>query len=409
MEQLYNNYKLKDVVGSGSYGNVFRAVHKVTGVEVAVKMIPKNVLTKAEAKMHYDNEASIVEELNHPLVSQVFEVIDGPAATCIVSEYAPNGDLLQFLNETEKTSEEDAQRLFKQILCTVKYIHSMGIAHRDLKPENILLDKNNNIRVIDFGFAKRFGTEGNVFESRCGSPAYVAPEIITGKRYSSAVDIWSMGVILYAFVTETLPFVGDSIEQQLRQVAYSEPEYPTTLSPDLRDLLKGMLQKDPNKRLTISQIEENRWVKSGRGETVITSIRNYNHEIDHTIIDKLRELGVDTFGLEHMIRTNAKSDAVVAYKILNREKICDTMGRAKRTSLGSIKPSVVPLFKGNRTPTRLNQVVKRSENDGFAENTPAKPRVVTPVRSPIVARYRRDENGRTTTARTVISPKIHRL
>ena len=373
MEEVRERYSLAGVVGHGAYGNVFKATHVQTNVQVAIKVIPQSVLRDPDATLHFDNEINILSKLDHPLIGHLFEVVHGSDGICIVSEYAPGRDLLHFINTHKTITEPEACRIFKQILTGVKYLHDSHVAHRDLKPENILMDEHGNIRIIDFGFAKRFAFPGCVFNSRCGSLAYVAPEIITGKMYGPAVDIWSLGVILYAMMSNELPFVGVNTDEQLRKIAYSEPRINPSFSDNLKSLLRGMLCKDSTRRLTIEQIQAHPWLRTTKEDAFMRVIDKVTTDIDPEILRYMKLMGFELKNIEAKIQKNMKCEAVVAYRMLMRQKITHAMGNTRVGSLGSDAPltfvcspvrpqrpsAVTPLFRATR---------RNKENDPGVEN-----------------------------------------
>ena len=365
MESIRDRYSLSGVVGNGAYGNVFKAVHKQTNTPVAIKVIPKSVLQDPDARVHFDNEISITSTIDHPLIAKLYEVIDGSDGICIVSEYVGGRDLLHFINTHHSITEAQACKIFRQTLAAVKFLHKSHIAHRDLKPENILLDMNGNIRLIDFGFAKRW-TDHSVFTSRCGSLAYVAPEIITGKPYGPAVDIWSLGVILYAMVSGELPFVGETTEEQLKRIAYCEPKINPAFSNDLKHLLRGMLAKNSSARLTIEQIEMHPWMRCAKEDPFIRAISTTNSDIDPEIVQFMTLIGLDTSDIRNKIECGVKSDEAIAYKILRRQKLTHKMGATRVGSIPGTKQTPRP-----QKLTPLYQIRRRNrENDPGVENDP---------------------------------------
>jgi serine/threonine protein kinase len=154
--------------------------------------------------------------------------------------------MLDFVNEHGPLQEDRARRYFCELISALDYLHnSQLVAHRDLKAENVLLDRNDNIRLIDFGLSKYFTKGTPTLVTACGSPAYCAPDMIRGELYTKAADIWSAGVLLYAMVAGTLPYNADSIPDLLHKIVFDDIEYPQLMSRSLTDLLRRMLTKDP--------------------------------------------------------------------------------------------------------------------------------------------------------------------
>ncbi|OHT06693.1 CAMK family protein kinase [Tritrichomonas foetus] len=322
---LEKNYILGEKIGEGSFGCVYKAVHRLTNSEVSIKMIDKfNINSSPDARKHFDNEKTIFKTLNHPLITQYYEMIDCGNEYCIVSELASYGNLLKYVNEhPSNMNEKEARRIFTQIVHVVKYLHfDKKMAHRDLKLDNVLLDKDKNIKLIDFGFAKLF-EENKLFSSICGSIAYVAPEVITGKPYNEEADVWSLGVMLYAMVNGQLPFNGDSPKVQLQRIASTEPYYPSRMSNSLVDLLRSIFTKDYKKRITLDDILKHPWITAEVSD-IDGIISIYNQEvsvIDESVIKQLHYRGIDTQGIEDDIFSLAENERTVAYRLIQRAKI----------------------------------------------------------------------------------------
>ena len=171
-------------------------------------------------------------------------------------EHAEKGELFEYVTGLGELVEEEAVRIFRQIITALSYLHSLNICHRDLKPENILLDRNFNVKLADFGLAA-FQPADLWLETWCGSPHYAAPEIVRGRPYMGAqVDVWSCGVILYVMLSGTLPFNGRTVEQTLRKIENCNYHMPRQLSREAKDLIWRMLKRDPNVRISMSAIFE---------------------------------------------------------------------------------------------------------------------------------------------------------
>lgn len=175
-------------------------------------------------------------------------------------EYVDNGELFEKIALKGGLGEEEAMRYFRQILSAIEYCHSFNICHRDLKPENILLTSDGKIKIADFGMAALHQTPNHQLTTSCGSPHYAAPELISGSRYrGNAVDIWSMGVILYATLSGQLPFDVEGISKNwltplLNKIKKAEYEMLDEFSPEVKSLIRKMLQAAPKDRITLSQI-----------------------------------------------------------------------------------------------------------------------------------------------------------
>ena len=185
-------------------------------------------------------------------------------------EYCPGGELFDYIVDRDRLCETESRKFFRQISAAVAYIHEAGYAHRDLKPENILIDEEHQLKLIDFGLcAKPRGGMDTVLETCCGSPAYAAPELVSGRNYlGSEADIWSMGVLLYALLCGFLPFDDENISSLYRKIQAGVYEKPDWLSKGSLELLQAMLQTDPKKRITVKQLLVHPWMVEGYQEPV---------------------------------------------------------------------------------------------------------------------------------------------
>ncbi|KAJ5067087.1 serine/threonine-protein kinase brsk2-like protein [Anaeramoeba ignava] len=256
-------YKLLQTLGTGSTGKVKLAINTETEKQVAVKIMPKKLVFATEkARINAQKEIAVLKLLNHPSVLKVFDVFESDEYLFMVMEYMPGGELFDFLVNQEFISTKQSLIFFQQLIYALEYCHNHLVCHRDLKPENILLDSFGNIKIADFGMAGLIN-ERQLLETSCGSPHYAAPEVIEGNEYDGVKsDIWSCGVILYVFLVGRLPFEGESIKDVLMKVLEAKYTIPENLAPAKKELIKGILEKDVNKRFTIEQIKQNEWFRS---------------------------------------------------------------------------------------------------------------------------------------------------
>jgi serine/threonine protein kinase len=247
------------VNGSGSFLTVFKGYRKSDLLGVAIKMISKNA-SPAESR-HLENEQEIIKSLNHPNICKFYDTFETDTKRYIVTELAEGGTLFDLLNERGPLAEIEAKRLFTQLFSAISYLHQDAfIMHRDLKLENVLLDRGkSHIKLIDFGYATPF-SNGCKFARRIGSPAYCAPEVAIGNEYNESIDIWGLGVMLYAMTVGRLPFQGHSSETLLQNVIVLNPVYHKHLSKDLKELLNGLLEKGPLKRISLDGIAAHQWM-----------------------------------------------------------------------------------------------------------------------------------------------------
>lgn len=257
------NYKLLKTIGKGTFGKVKLAENVETGSQVAVKIIEKANVSTLKQKHSVQREVRLMKLLNHPNIVKVFDILETETEIYIAMELADGGELFDYIVAQGKVKEIEARKFFREIISAVDYCHRNSVIHRDLKPENLLLDKDRNLKIIDFGFGNTFHRE-RTLDTYCGSPYYAAPEMILGIRYiGPEVDIWSLGVILYALIAGYLPFDSETMNQLYEKIiigAYVTPEH---FSKDVSDLIQKVLTVEASKRATMLDILNHSWTNIG--------------------------------------------------------------------------------------------------------------------------------------------------
>jgi BR serine/threonine kinase len=189
--------------------------------------------------------------IEHPNVLRLYDVYESKKFLYLMLEHVSGGELFDYLVKKSRLSVKEARKFFKQIISALDFCHSHLICHRDLKPENLLLDDKFNIKIADFGMAS-LQVDGSMLETSCGSPHYACPEVIRGEKYDGRkADVWSCGVILYALLVGALPFDDDNLKQLLEKIKKGNFSIPAYVSADCQDLLRRMIEVDPNKRLSV--------------------------------------------------------------------------------------------------------------------------------------------------------------
>ena len=254
-------YKYGRLLGKGAFGKVNLSLHVLTGRLVAIKSINKSKIISERQKSKIKIETSIMKTLSSSdYIVKMFETYETEKHICIVMEYICAGDLLSYIRKRSKLTEPIAKYIFKQIILGIQHIHNNRIVHRDIKLDNILIDLDNKIKICDFGVSKRVNNNEKMFE-QCGTPTYIAPEILKGKGYEGyKVDIWSAGVVLYAMLSGTVPFKGNNIHE-LHQLILKGDYIPLNdISQDAAHLIKSILEIEPKKRISIHQILSHPWL-----------------------------------------------------------------------------------------------------------------------------------------------------
>ncbi len=251
---LLDHYKIEKVVATSGMATVFRAVDTLTGAPVAIKVPHPQIDNDAALTDRFLREESIGTKLNHPGVMKVFS---NPARsrTYMVMEWLEGKLLRQILNEEKTLSSDRAARLAARIASALEYIHANGIVHRDLKPENIMVDANDNIRLIDFGIASNAGARRLTFANlsqNLGTPDYISPEQVRGKRGDARSDIYSLGVMLYEMLTGTVPFSGPNLLAVMNDRLLNDPLPPSSIdaniTPQMEEIVYRALEREPRNR-----------------------------------------------------------------------------------------------------------------------------------------------------------------
>ncbi|CAN8313565.1 unnamed protein product [Cochlearia groenlandica] len=262
---LMDKYEIGKLLGHGTFAKVYLAKTIKTGENVAIKVIDKEKIMKSGLVAHIKREISILRRVRHPYIVHLFEVMATKTKIYFVMEYVRGGELFNTVAKG-RLPEETARKYFQQLVSSVSFCHGRGVYHRDLKPENLLLDDKGNLKVSDFGLsavAEQLRQDG-LCHTFCGTPAYIAPEVLTRKGYDAAkADVWSCGVILFVLMAGHIPFYDKNIMAMYKKIYKGEFRCPRWFSSDLVRLLTRLLDTNPNTRITIPEIMKNRWFKKG--------------------------------------------------------------------------------------------------------------------------------------------------
>ncbi|KAL1553772.1 CBL-interacting serine/threonine-protein kinase 6 [Salvia divinorum] len=260
---LHGKYELGRLLGHGTFAKVYHARHMQSGRSVAMKIVGKEKVIKVGMMDQVKREISVMKMMHHPNIVELHEVMASKSKIYFAMEYVRGGELFAKISRG-RLKEEVARGYFQQLISAIDFCHSRSVYHRDLKPENLLLDEEGNLKVTDFGlsaFSDHLRQDG-LLHTTCGTPAYVAPEVIGKKGYDGAkADIWSCGVILYVLLAGYLPFQDDNIVAMYRRIYRGDFKCPPWFSPEARKLITKMLDPNPSSRISIAKIIDSSWFK----------------------------------------------------------------------------------------------------------------------------------------------------
>ena len=265
---LFGKYELGRLLGCGAFAKVYHARNIRTGQSVAIKAICKKKIVGSNLMANVKREISIMRRLQHPHIVKLYEVLATKTKIYCVMEFVKGGELFAKVAKG-RFSEDLSRRYFQQLISAVGYCHSRGVFHRDLKPENLLVDENGCLKVSDFGLSALTDQirHDGLLHTLCGTPAYVAPEILTKKGYDGAkVDVWSCGVILFVLNAGYLPFNDPNLMAMYKKIYKGEFRCPKWMSPDLKRFLSRLLDTNPNTRITVDEILQDPWFRKGYKE-----------------------------------------------------------------------------------------------------------------------------------------------
>jgi len=243
------NFEFIKMLGKGTFGKVILCREKGTGHLFAIKILKKEVIIAKDEVAHTLTENRVLQTTNHPFLIALKYSFQTAERLCFVMEYVNGGELFFHLSR-ERVFSEDRTRFYgAEIISALGYLHEQGIIYRDLKLENLLLDKDGHIKIADFGLCKEDITYGRTTKTFCGTPEYLAPEVLEDNDYGRAVDWWGVGVVMYEMMCGRLPFYNKDHDVLFELILMEEVKFPRTLSQEAKDLLSGFLAKDPHKRL----------------------------------------------------------------------------------------------------------------------------------------------------------------
>ena len=256
-------YTIKGIIGNGAFSTVRFGINKKTKEKVAIKILDKSKIMNQKDYMKIVREINMLKSLNHPNVIKIHKACQNANYIYIITELCENGELFYYIVKKKRLSEEESAFFFYQLINGLEHIHKNNIIHRDLKPENLLLSSNNTLKIIDFGLSNYF--RNNLLATPCGSACYASPEMLSGQKYNGFMtDVWSTGVILYTMVCGQLPFEDKCDEIIFQKVLACKIAFRKYVGQLSKDLIKKILVKNPEKRITLEQIKKHEFYLKGK-------------------------------------------------------------------------------------------------------------------------------------------------
>jgi serine/threonine protein kinase len=324
------HYEIVGKLGEGSFGTVLKGVHVHVGEPVAIKVLEKSRINTADEIERVGREVQILKSVQHANVCRLWELLYTRDKIYLVMEFAVAGELFGQIVKKGRLKDDEARFYFRQAVEGLDYIHGIDVVHRDIKPENLLIDHTRRLKIVDFGLSARCAL-GGFLKTACGSPCYAAPEMLTRETRQGyeghPVDVWSLGVTLFAMLCGYLPFEHPQTAQLYKRIIAGEYKQPAFLSADAKDLLKRMLCTDPKRRFTLEQIRKHPWVWRGVNGSKPSAIPTLHHsstltalheggqkpELQASVLEMLAKHGYDTAAVVASVQARRHDENAAAY------------------------------------------------------------------------------------------------
>jgi len=287
------DFDLLNVVGKGSFGKVMQVRKKDNDKIYAMKVLNKKTILERNELEHTKAEKNILQKLVHPFLVNLVYAFQTDDKLYFIMDYINGGELFFHLQKEEKFSDDRVQFYCAEIVCGLEYLHNCGVLYRDLKPENILLTEDGHICMTDFGISKEgLVSDNDKTATFCGTPEYLAPEILQGKSYGKAVDWWSFGTLMYEMLTGLPPFYSQDVQDMYNKIMNDKLVFPPQVSQEARTLLTALLERSPDKRLQDPKVIKNHpyfkgvdWEKIVRKEVDPPFVPNVKGKADTSQVD----------------------------------------------------------------------------------------------------------------------------
>jgi len=370
-----HQYKILDTLGMGRHGVVKKAVHKMSGCLVALKLIP----AAEGSKKGTWTEVDALKRIRHPHVVRLLDVFTTDDKDVLVLECLSGGELFDYLVSRQLgLREPEARKFTRQIMSALDHCHGLGVVHRDLKLENLLLDSDGNVKIADFGFSN-IKPNNMMCSTFVGSEAYTAPEIHAFEEYSGpAADIWSLGVIIVTILTGCHPFQDPNDAVKFHKIETAEVEIPESVSTEAKDLIRTILKRKPSERPTIAQLWKHPWVSdNGKEGPLIGEVAPIDPDLHRDVCHELRKHGVAVEPLEATLAKGEVGGASVDYHLLMEKLMKDREEAARNAEIAAHASRLAGLV-GPDSPFR--QKKKRGKMKRLGFTPPPAPVRSTPSR-----------------------------
>ncbi|ETV76438.1 CAMK/CAMKL/AMPK protein kinase, variant [Aphanomyces astaci] len=369
--QVIGDYVLGKTIGRGTFGKVKIGMHLSTGEKVAVKILEKcRILEIADAE-RVAREIKILKRNFHTNVIQLYQVIDTSEAIYLVMEYIDGGEMFEYIVKHHRIREKEAVYMFLQIVEALDYLHQNDVTHRDLKPENLLLQGTPAsgllVKVVDFGLSNTH--EGNrLLQTACGSPCYAAPEMIEGKLYiGPKADIWSLGVILFAMVCGYLPFEDNNTSVLYKKILSGQYKAPNYISPSVQDLIRKILETNPDKRLSLADIQDHAWCKTLDTPLPLNAFASGDKSLNDAALAKLEDMGLKRELVVDAIQKGVHTAFSAAYYLM-----LNKVNRPSEPTVRRRRYSAYNQGKKNNVQTALDEAAKAAATTTTTKDIPGK-------------------------------------
>ncbi|XP_058760237.1 CBL-interacting serine/threonine-protein kinase 24 [Vicia villosa] len=286
-------YEVGRTIGEGTFAKVKFAKHSDTGESVAIKVMAKSTILKHRMVEQIKREISIMKIVRHPNIVRLHEVLASESKIYIILEFVMGGELYDQIVQQVKLSENESRRYFQQLIDAVAHCHNKGVYHRDLKPENLLLDAFGNLKVSDFGLSALTKQGDDLLHTTCGTPNYVAPEVLNNQGYDgAAADVWSCGVILYVLMAGYLPFEEADLPTLFRRISAAEFVCPLWFSAGAKTLIHKILDPNPKTRVKIKEIMQDPWFKKNYSPVKLREDEKVNLDDVQAVFNDIEDLYV---------------------------------------------------------------------------------------------------------------------